>query len=109
MRHLLSFGLLVLFLSGCGEKPPAAETEQSAVATDAQTTATPISAALQHPDRLSGDANEDEWRKPNEVLGLLDVKPGMRVIDYLSAGGYYTEILSRLVGPEGEVIAYNNE
>ena len=109
MRHLLGFGLLALFVSGCGEKPPAAAPEQNAVATDAQTAATPVSAALQHPDRLSGDANEDVWRRPSEVLGLLDVKPGMRVIDYLSAGGYYTEILSRLVGPEGQVIAYNNE
>jgi predicted methyltransferase len=25
-----------------------------------------------------------------------------------SAGGYYTELLSRIVGPEGQVIAYNN-
>jgi predicted methyltransferase len=109
MRHLLGFGLLALFLSGCGEKPPAATPEQSAAVTNAQTTATSVSAALQHPDRLSGDANEDEWRKPNEVLALLDVKPGMRVIDYFSGGGYYTEILSRVVGPEGQVIAYNNE
>src|SRR5687768_2811232 len=105
MRHVLRRGLLVLSPSGRGQKPPAAETEPSPVATDPQTTATSISAALQHPDRLSGDANEDEWRKPNEVLGLLDVKPGMRGIDYFSGGGYYTEILSRLVGPEGQVIA----
>ena len=27
MRHLLGFGLLALFLSGCGEKPPAATPE----------------------------------------------------------------------------------
>jgi predicted methyltransferase len=109
MRHLLGFGLLALILSGCGEKPPAAAPEKSATATDAQTAVKPVSAALQHSDRLTGDAKEDEWRKPNEVLGLLDVKPGMRVIDYFSGGGYYTEILSRLVGPEGQVIAYNNE
>jgi predicted methyltransferase len=33
----------------------------------------------------------------------------MHVVDYFSAGGYYTELLSRAVGPQGQVIAYNNE
>jgi predicted methyltransferase len=32
----------------------------------------------------------------------------MRVLDAFSAGGYYTELLARIVGSEGEVIAYNN-
>lgn len=108
MRHLIVLGSLTLLVSACGEKP-ATTPESSTVASDSQATASPIAAALQHPDRLSGDAAEDEWRKPAEVLALLDVKPGMRVIDYFSGGGYYTEVLSRLVGPEGQVIAYNNE
>jgi predicted methyltransferase len=109
MRQLLGFSFLALLLSACGEKPPAAAPEQAAVPAEAQPGTSPINAALENPQRLSGDANEDEWRKPGEVLGLLDVKPGMRVIDYFSGGGYYTEILSRLVGPQGQVIAYNNE
>lgn len=109
MRQVLGFGFLALLLCGCGEKPPAPQPEQSAVPAEAQPAVSPINAALEHPQRLSGDAKEDEWRKPGEVLGLLDLKPGMRVIDYFSGGGYYTEILSRLVGPEGQVIAYNNE
>ena len=32
----------------------------------------------------------------------------MHVVDYFSAGGYNTELLSRIVGPQGKVIAYNN-
>ena len=36
------------------------------------------------------------------------MKPGWHVIDIFSAGGYNTELLSRIVGPKGEVIAYNN-
>jgi predicted methyltransferase len=32
----------------------------------------------------------------------------MRVIDVFSAGGYNTELLSRVVGAKGQVIAYNN-
>ena len=40
---------------------------------------------------------------------FLGARPGMHVIDYFSAGGYNTELLSLIVGPEGRVIAYNNE
>ena len=32
----------------------------------------------------------------------------MHVLDYFAAGGYYTELMSRVVGPNGKVIAYNN-
>ena len=55
------------------------------------------------------DQDEDAWRKPAEVLNVLDARPGMKVIDYFAGGGYYTELLARIVGPEGQVIAYNNE
>ena len=34
-----------------------------------------------------------------EVLTFLELRPGMRVVDYFAAGGYYTELLSRVVGP----------
>jgi predicted methyltransferase len=33
----------------------------------------------------------------------------MHVLDYFAAAGYYTELMSRVVGPEGKVIAYNND
>jgi predicted methyltransferase len=68
-----------------------------------------IDAAIANPDRLAGDREEDAWRRPAEVLTFLQVRPGMTVIDYFSAAGYYTELLSRAVGPQGKVIAYNNE
>ena len=42
------------------------------------------------------------------MLNFLNLKPGARVVDYFSAGGYNTELLSYIVGPEGQVIAYNN-
>jgi predicted methyltransferase len=54
-------------------------------------------------DRLR-DAN----RRPAEVLKFFGIRPGMKVLDLWSGGGYYTEILSYLVGPEGAVVAHNN-
>lgn len=68
----------------------------------------PVQLALASPERLPGDLAEDARRKSDEVLQFLGVKSGMRVLDAFAAGGYYTELLSRIVGPGGEVIAYNN-
>ena len=76
-------------------------------------TATPapqesIAASIDDSRRPAADREQDAVRKPAEILAMLDVEPGMHVMDAFSAGGYYTELLSRLVGPKGEVIAYNN-
>jgi predicted methyltransferase len=68
-----------------------------------------IDAALANPARFPGDREQDETRKSKELLVFLGARPGMHVIDYFSAGGFNTELLSLVVGPEGRVIAYNNE
>ena len=70
--------------------------------------ADPITAALTSPDRPKADLEEDARRKPREILEFLGVGPSMRVLDAFSAGGYYTELLARVVGVKGQVIAYNN-
>lgn len=70
--------------------------------------ADPIAAAIGSADRPAEDRSQDAVRQPAAVLGFLGVKPGWRVADIFSAAGYYTELLSRIVGPNGEVIAYNN-
>jgi len=67
-----------------------------------------IKAAIANSARLADDRTQDEWRKPAAVLGFLQVKPGMRVLDVFAGGGYYTELLSYVVG-DGAVLAYNNK
>lgn len=67
-----------------------------------------IDSALASPDRPEADRTQDERRKAHEFLEFAGIEPGMRVLDAFAASGYYTELLSRIVGPEGEVIAYNN-
>jgi predicted methyltransferase len=74
----------------------------------ADTPADPVAAAIGSSERPADDRSQDATRQPAAVLAFLGVKPGWHVIDVFSAGGYYTELLSRIVGPEGEVIAYNN-
>lgn len=65
--------------------------------------------AVNHPDRPEFDVKRDVNRKPAEVLQFFNVRPGMTVVDIFSGGGYYTELLSYVVGPEGIVIAHNNQ
>ena len=68
-----------------------------------------IAEALADPQRIATDLSRDPWRKPDQVLAFFEIKPGMRVLDLFSGGGYYTEILSHLVGPTGSVVAQNNQ
>ncbi len=67
-----------------------------------------IDAALKNPNRADEERRLDERRKPGEVLAFFGIEPGMAVFDVFAGGGYYTEILSYLVGPEGKVVHYNN-
>jgi predicted methyltransferase len=67
-----------------------------------------IAAAIASPDRPQADREQDARRHPQQVLEFAGIAPGMRVVDVFSAGGYYTELLARVVGATGQVIAYNN-
>ena len=67
----------------------------------------PLYDALTHSDRDPSDKARDVDRLPHKVVAFLDVEPGMTAIDLIAAGGYYTEVLSIAVGPEGRVLAQN--
>jgi len=67
-----------------------------------------IAAAIASPDRPEADRAQDERRKASEFLEFAGIAPGMTVLDAFAASGYYTELLSRVVGEGGTVIAYNN-
>ncbi|NVJ96514.1 MAG: class I SAM-dependent methyltransferase [Alphaproteobacteria bacterium] len=66
-----------------------------------------IKAALENPDRPDEDKARDVLRKPGEVLAFAGIAPGMTVLDINASGGYYTELLSRIVGSEGKVYSHN--
>ena len=68
-----------------------------------------IAGALGHADRPAEDREQDGARRPQEVLEFFGLRPGMSVVDMFASGGYYTEIVSRVVGSEGGVLAHNNE
>lgn len=65
-------------------------------------------AAVQHPGRTADDQKRDALDHPAEVLRLGGIKPGMRVADFMAGDGYYSELLSYVVGPKGHVLLINN-
>ncbi|MBT1445228.1 methyltransferase domain-containing protein [Shewanella sp. JM162201] len=68
-----------------------------------------ISAALAAAERPAADKARDAQRKPDVMLNFFEVEPGQKVLDIFSGGGYYTELLARVVGKEGTVVAHNNQ
>jgi predicted methyltransferase len=62
-------------------------------------------AALASPDRPAADKARDEARRPIEVVEFLGIDSGMTVVDVLAGGGWFTEVLSGAVGPNGRVIS----
>jgi len=69
---------------------------------------TPIEKSIASPERTDADRERDKRDKPAEVLAFAGVRPGMVVADIFAGGGYYTELLSGVVGPDGKVFAVNN-
>jgi|SRR5579862_2113115 len=65
-------------------------------------------AAVAHAARSAADHKRDAIDHPAEVLRLSGIGPGMQVADFLAADGYYSELLSYIVGPKGHVYLLNN-
>jgi predicted methyltransferase len=63
--------------------------------------------AVDSPLRTEQDRGADAARRPAGFLEFTQVKPGMRVLDVLAAGGYSSQLLALAVGPAGIVYAQN--
>ena len=92
--------LLALIVAGCQQEstPAAAESSVDIYA-----------AAADHPARSDADRTRDPDRQPAAVLEFLGVMPGMAVLDLFSGGGYYSELVSYVVGDGGSVTSHSNE
>ena len=64
-----------------------------------------IAAAVAAGGRPDADVKRDVLRKPAATLAFAGVKPGDAIGELLPGGGYYTRLLSVLVGPAGHVYA----
>ena len=69
----------------------------------AKSGAADVAAAINDPARPDADRNLDQYRKPAEMLMFAGVRPGMRVMDLMPGGGYFTRLFAKAVGPKGYV------
>jgi predicted methyltransferase len=67
-----------------------------------------VAAAVADSTRPAGDVKTDLNRKPAEALAFAGVKPGMSVGEFFPGGGYFTRMLSGVVGVSGHVYAIEN-
>ena len=121
MRFKLHGALALLAaaaFTACGHLDPIASEDLARGASSASTisgsgtilppAAHDIQAAIDHPSRRRAVRDQDERRQAQYVLAFFGIEPGMTVLDMYSGGGYYTELLSYLVGADGRVVAHNN-
>ena len=64
-----------------------------------------ITAAVADAGRPEGDRQRDADRKPAETLLFAGVQPGNQVVELVPGGGYYTRLLSKVVGKHGKLYA----
>lgn len=96
MRALASPGLIAIaLLPACSRQAPEA-------------TGATIGQAVGDAARPASFKAADALRKPAETLAFSGVKPGMVVGEFYPGGGYFTRMLSDVVGPSGHVYAIEN-
>src|SRR5574341_1149183 len=66
-----------------------------------------FAAALANPERPANERALDAVRKPEEMLKFYGVRLGDKVADLMASRGYYTAILSQVVGEKGMVHSAN--
>lgn len=96
---------LALAVSACGHLNR--EAAEEAAREEAAAEIAAVDAALAHPDRFAGDAEDDERRRARETLLFSEIDAGDTVFEIEAGGGYWTELYSYLVGPDGEVVMQN--
>src|SRR5262245_29626206 len=57
-----------------------------------------VTAAIADPARPPEQVAHDAERRPGEVLAFAGIRRGDRVADFMSGGGYFTRLFSRIVG-----------
>jgi predicted methyltransferase len=62
-------------------------------------------AVVANPVRTDQDRRTDAARHPAEFLAFAQVRPGMRVLDVSTGGGYTSQLLALAVGPDGVLYA----
>jgi predicted methyltransferase len=94
MNRIALVAAMILTAGACQKAEPPRQFSQAA-----------LDQALADPARKDQREAADERRKPGPLIALAGVKPGDKVLDLIPGTGYWTRILSKVVGPSGKVYA----
>ncbi|MGN6517117.1 MAG: class I SAM-dependent methyltransferase [Rhizomicrobium sp.] len=67
-----------------------------------------VTKAVSDTTRPKADTDRDALRLPAETIAFVGVKPGMKVAELFPGGGYFTRMLSDVVGPSGHIYGIEN-
>jgi len=114
MKFKLTIVAAALMFAGCNAPASSNTAEPMASAMEpAEAAAAPTEniyqTAVSDERRSEADVARDAGRKPAEVMEFFAIGPGMHLLDMFSGGGYYTELLANVVGPDGSVTAQSNK
>ena len=104
---VLTFFVVSLAIAACGGNGPESgpATGGAAPETATEQATNDLRMLLASEDRAESDRARDAGRRPADVVEFLGIGKGMRVMDVIAAGGYYTEVLSLAVGEDGQFVA----
>jgi predicted methyltransferase len=106
-RAIPLLALVTALFAGCNERSPQSDPGAAAPAATLE-----HSSGSEHefPDpqtyahRLDSPGR-DEWQRPEQVVELLECRPGMTAVDLGTGTGYFLDYLSKAVGQRGRVLA----
>lgn len=103
-RHtaVVSAAVVLMLLAGGAARAADAPAAPAAVP------ASVYARAVDDPARSAKDRARDAREHPAEVLALAGIRPGQTVADVFGGGGYYSELVAGVVGPQGKVLLVNN-
>jgi predicted methyltransferase len=67
-----------------------------------------VASAVADTTRPKDDVADDALRDPADTIAFAGVKPGMVVGELFPGGGYFTRMLSDVVGPKGKIYGIEN-
>ena len=82
---------------------PLAAWAQSAPSQPATEAGRRIQTLITANDRSETDRESDRTRLPVQTMEFFGLEPGMKVIEFIPAGGYITEILAHALAGDGEL------
>jgi predicted methyltransferase len=68
-----------------------------------------IAESVDDPARPADDRQSDAFRKPLETLAFAGVRRGLVIGEFYPGGGYFTRMLSDIVGPTGHIYGIEND